>query len=233
MVVYSGHLGARQATHHQLLVFQPIVFVVIVSGSFRSAQGLETSEWSPVGLRVEGVDHDGLRAFDLAAAERAALTFWLLAAKRGSVRNTSEPQPGPASQQQSRHCLPATPSGRTCTSGACRARSSHLCHSRHRSYTAGRWIPSHSTTRTAPVEEEEEEKHAGVIHNRLSLWAPQRSRVGGGGGGRGRTNLSDFNVILRRWFTQSSQIWILGATIRKQITATHTHTWAMAVSVVF
>lgn len=85
--VHVRHLGARQTTHHQLLVFQTIVVFVIVSGSFCSARRLETSERRPVGLRVEGVDHDGLRAFDLAAAERAALTFRLLEVKGESRQN--------------------------------------------------------------------------------------------------------------------------------------------------
>lgn len=39
--------------------------------------------------------------------------------------------------------------------------------------------------------------------------------------GAARTDLSDFNVILRRRFTQSSQIRVLGTTVGEQITATH------------
>lgn len=43
-VVYERHLGERQVTHHQLLVFQPVVFFLVVTNSFCSARRLETRE---------------------------------------------------------------------------------------------------------------------------------------------------------------------------------------------
>lgn len=43
-----------------------------------------------------------------------------------------------------------------------------------------------------------------------------------------QTDLSDFNVILRRRFAQSSQIWVLGAAVGEQITATHARNTVIA-----
>lgn len=87
--VYDRHLGARQTTHHQLLVLKPVVFFFVVANSFRSARRLEPSERRPIGLRVERVDHDGLRALNLTAAERAALALRLLVDNREGLERRS------------------------------------------------------------------------------------------------------------------------------------------------
>lgn len=71
-------LGAGQPAHDEALVLQAVV-VLLVSRCLSPAGTLEASERSPAGLGVEGVHHDWLRAFDLAAAERTALTLGLLA----------------------------------------------------------------------------------------------------------------------------------------------------------
>ncbi|TNN51772.1 hypothetical protein EYF80_038000 [Liparis tanakae] len=69
--------GGGQPAHDQVILQAVVVFLVI-AGSFCSAGTLKTSKGGPTGLRVERVHHDGLRAFDLTAAKRAALTLRLL-----------------------------------------------------------------------------------------------------------------------------------------------------------
>ena len=59
-----------------MLVLQAVVLVLFVALS--PAGPLEAGEGGPVGLRPEGVHHDGLGPLDLTAAERAALPFGLL-----------------------------------------------------------------------------------------------------------------------------------------------------------
>ena len=77
--VARPHLAAaRQPAHDQVLVFQTVVLLLLVPGCLGPAGPLEASEGGPAGLGVEGVHHDGLRALDLTAAERAALTLRLL-----------------------------------------------------------------------------------------------------------------------------------------------------------
>lgn len=73
----SSHLGAGQPAHDKVILQAVIIFLVI-AGSFCSAGTLKTSKGGPAGLWVERVHHDGLRAFDLTAAKRAALTLRLL-----------------------------------------------------------------------------------------------------------------------------------------------------------
>lgn len=57
---------------------------------------------------------------------------------------------------QSLPASPATPLDRKCTSDVCRAQSSHLCRSPHRSCRAGTWSPSRSKAHTAPAGTKEE-----------------------------------------------------------------------------
>ena len=78
MSVCSSNLGAGQPAHDKVLVLQTIVFILIVARSLCSAGPLETGKGSPTSLWVEGVDNNGLGAFNLTAAKWAALTLRLL-----------------------------------------------------------------------------------------------------------------------------------------------------------
>lgn len=72
------YLGTGQSAHDKVLVLEAIIIFLVIAGSFCSAGPLETSKGSPTGLRVKGVHYNGLCAFNLTAAKRAALTLWLL-----------------------------------------------------------------------------------------------------------------------------------------------------------
>lgn len=85
--VLATDLGAGQPAHDEALVLQSVVVLLIIGCCLGPAGPLEPSKGSSAGLGVEGVHHDGFRAFDLAAAERTALTLRLLAHKHwGKVR---------------------------------------------------------------------------------------------------------------------------------------------------
>lgn len=70
-----SYLAAGQPAHDEVLVFEPLVLFLVVPGCLGSAGALEAGERGAAGLRVERVHHDGLSAFNLTAAERAALTL--------------------------------------------------------------------------------------------------------------------------------------------------------------
>jgi len=72
------YLAARQPAHDQVLVLQPVVLVLLGAVGLGPAGPLEAREGGPGDLGPEGVHHDGLRALDLTATERAALPFRLL-----------------------------------------------------------------------------------------------------------------------------------------------------------
>lgn len=128
---------------------------------------------------------------------------------------------------------PARLSDRKCTSGACRARSSHPCRSLRRSYKAGKWSPSHSRAHTAPTGGEETNSHFTRILFIIILilfvnfcWALQRfpscSITEDWPGWlteekQTRPNLSDFDVVLWGRFTQPRQVRVLSTTIWEQI----------------
>lgn len=79
------------------------------------------------------------------------------------------------------------------------------------------WSPSRSTARTAPAEKK---KHAKVIHEHLHIDMHARMTVNvNPQPPESVPHLCDFNVIMRGGFTQASQVGVITATIRKQITA--------------
>ena len=73
--MFSSYLAAGQPAHDKVLL-QAIILVLV--SNFCSVGPLETSKGSPAGLRVEGVHHNRLCAFNLTAAKWAALTLRLL-----------------------------------------------------------------------------------------------------------------------------------------------------------
>ena len=79
------YLRTGQSTHEQQLILQPVVLIFVSARRLCSAWPLEACEGDPAGFGVEGVDHDGLRTFDLAAAERAALALGLLRDTTGEI----------------------------------------------------------------------------------------------------------------------------------------------------
>lgn len=153
-----SHFRTDQLANHERRILQTIIIVIVVAG-WRGSLGSKHAPAASVGasaigvLGIKGVNNDGLSALNFTATERATLSFWFLREKRTE------------SEENMHMCLnrwmavgssalPARLWDRKCTWGGHRARSSHPCHSQHRSYTAGRWSPSHSRVHIAPVGDE-------------------------------------------------------------------------------
>lgn len=75
--------------------------------------------------------------------------------------------------------VPARQWDRKCTWDDHRAQSSHPCRSRHRSYKAGKWSPSHSTARIVPAGRKKKHDKTVTSHRNNSTWDPfERKKKG-------------------------------------------------------
>ena len=102
--------------------------------------------WEPAWIRRDYAFPALLVALSVRTCDgnKSSLTFW--SGQRGGERLVKWGD----DQRDRGKRLPARRWGRRCTWGVRTALSSRPCRSPHRSYTAGRWSPSHSRARIAP-----------------------------------------------------------------------------------